>query len=85
MWQCLQEEQALFEMGDMLSDMLKANQALASAASSMMDAAHIFLDVHTDNGAVCFPPIQPPPPSRLGPVLPVRLGVLFEKTHLQSE
>jgi hypothetical protein len=42
----------LFEMGDMLLDMLKANQALASAASSMMDAAHNLIDVHTDNGAV---------------------------------
>lgn len=36
----------------MLSDMIKANQAFATAASALMDGARGMLDVHADNGAV---------------------------------
>ena len=48
----LQDEKQLLELGDTLPEMLKANQAFASAAAAVIDCAKALLDSHADNGAV---------------------------------
>lgn len=47
---CMQAERALLDMGDHVADMLKANQALSTAAMALIDAKRKLIDTHADNG-----------------------------------
>jgi hypothetical protein len=48
----VQAEKGLLDIGDMLPEMQKANQACAGAAAGLVDAARSLFGVHADNGAV---------------------------------
>jgi hypothetical protein len=47
-----QAERVLLDMGDRVTDMLRANRGASSAASALMDASRALRDSHAENGQV---------------------------------